>query len=145
LGQIQHTWGKYSTLLGQILHTCTQYGKYCTLLAFDVRWLHTITSVETRLIAPHFTDNSLVELVLCPMHYTEVHKQLCPQSCASCGLKPIKGTRFVRCCPDTTAMNQVLFENAGSTQRLRNSDHIFPSCYKSHLVLKSLGDVNDAQ
>ena len=28
--------------LGQIQHTCTQYGKYCTLLAFDVRWLHTI-------------------------------------------------------------------------------------------------------
>ena len=41
-----HLWGKYSTLLGQIQHTCIQYGKYCTLLAFDLIWLHTIIAVN---------------------------------------------------------------------------------------------------
>ena len=113
------------------------------------------TSAEARLIVPHFDspeniklalgimEDNLLELVLCPRHYTEVHKQLMyPQPCASCGLKPKKGTRFVRYCPDTTAINQILFENTGSTQRLQNSDQICSSCYKSHVVvLKSLGDV----
>ena len=41
LGQIQHTWGKYSTFWRKIQHTCIQYGKYCTLLAVDLIWIHT--------------------------------------------------------------------------------------------------------
>lgn len=100
-------------------------------------------SPENIKLALGIMEDNLLELVLCPRHYTEVHKQLMyPQPCASCGLKPKKGTRFVRYCPDTTAINQILFENTGSTQRLQNSDQICSSCYKSHVVvLKSLGDV----
>lgn len=61
------------------------------------------TSIEVRLIVPSFespeniklalsiTEDSSLELALCPRHYTEVHKQLmCPPSCASCGLRPKK-------------------------------------------------------
>ena len=113
------------------------------------------TSSEARLIVPSFdspenirlalsiTLDSSLELVLCPRHYTEVHKQLMyPQSCASCGLRPKKGTMFVWYCPDTTAINRILFENTGSNQRLKNKDQICSRCYKSHVaVLKSLGDV----
>lgn len=111
---------------------------------------------DTRLIVPSFesqdniksalsiTEDSSLELVLCPKHYTEVHKQLMypPPPCASCGLKPKKGTRFIRYCPDTITINQILFENTGSSQRLQNTDKICSHCYKSHTaVLKSMGDV----
>ena len=104
------------------------------------------TSTEARLIVPSFespeniklalsiTEDSSLELVLCPRRCTEVYKQLMWM------LRPKKGTRFVRYCPDTTAINQL--QNTGSSQRLQNSDQICSSCYKSHVaVLKSLGDV----
>ena len=100
------------------------------------------TSAEARLIVPHFdspgniklvlgiTEDNLLELVLCPRHYTEVHKQLMyPQPCASCGLKPKKGTRFVRYCPDTTAINQTLYENTGSTLRIRLNGYLVNCWY----------------
>ena len=89
------------------------------------------------------TEDSSLELILCPKHYTEVHKQLMyPPPCASCGLRPKKGTRFIRYCPDTITINQLLFENTGSSQRLQNTDQICLRCYKSHIaVLKSMGDI----
>ena len=113
------------------------------------------TNTDQRLIVPSFDslDNirmalnidgdSLECLVLCPRHYTQLHKELsCPQCCASCGMKPKKGTHFTRHCPDVQTINLLLFENTGCDQRLTETDQICLTCYKSHLAaLKSRSEV----
>ena len=110
------------------------------------------TTPDARLIEPSFESPESIKLalninpdhlVLCPKYYTEVHKKFTsPQCCASCGMKPKKGTQFTRHCPDPEAINLILLENMGSSQKLTDNDKICLDCYKSHIAtLNSLGEV----
>ena len=111
-------------------------------------------NTDERLIVPSFDsldnikralniEDSSEHLVLCPRHYTQLHRELsCAQCCASCGMKPKRGTYFTRHCRDIQTINLLLFENTGCDQRLTETDQICLTCYKSHLaVLKSRSEV----
>ena len=113
-----------------------------------------VTAHDARLIEPSFQSPAVIKLalnisssqdhlILCPKHYVEAHRKLAsPQCCASCGMKPKRGTQFIRHCPDPETINLVLLENTGSSHKLAENDKICLDIYKSHVaMLKSLGEV----
>ena len=74
-----------------------------------------VTANDGRLIEPSFQSPAVIKLalnigstvdhlVLCSKHYAEAQRKLAP-SCASCGMKPKRGTQFTRHCPDPETIN----------------------------------------
>ena len=100
------------------------------------------TSMDTMKVALSIDTDRPEQLLLCPKHYTQLHKELaCPKSCGNCGMKPKRGAQFTRHCPDTKTINLLLFENTGSDRCLTDSDILCLNCYKSHLaILSSIGE-----
>ena len=78
------------------------------------------------------------QLVLCQEHYQELYRKfLGPSPCASCDIKPKKGTYFVRHSPNADLVNKILgTPNTEGTQPIIKADNkICSACYKSHLAI----------
>ena len=83
---------------------------------------------------------------LCPEHYQELYRQLVgARPCASCNIKPPKGTHFTRYSPNSDLINSILgVAEFDGTEPLASTDYICNTCYKLHVaILKSHENENE--
>ena len=83
---------------------------------------------------------------LCLEHYQELYRQLVgARPCASCNIKPQKGTHFTRYSPNSDLINCILgVAELDGTEPLTSTDYICNTCYKLHVaILKSHENENE--
>ena len=76
------------------------------------------------------------EIMLCTTHYHQLYAQYnSPDPCPSCGMKPKRGTCFIRHSPNPEMISKHLSENTGISIQLTSNDRICSTCYKTHLTI----------
>ena len=127
----------------------THLGTYLNGVRQNIRQFSLLCEAHEKLIKPLFAPISEIkdslhiegdncQLVLCQEHYQELYRKfLGPSPCASCDIKPKKGTYFVRHSPNADLVNKILgTPNTEGTQPIIKADNkICSVSYKSHLAI----------